>query len=184
RPLHLEAIAREARWIEIALQRPGGDNLAAFLGDVAERHKLAFDVGTGLLREFAPGDRERILAFRIFAFGDRPGAEILLGPERPTRMHQQQLDGIARLAIKQDAGAALGHRRYSRLLRAIVRVPSRGTSASACARKASAARAAGRSRQRASQSPMRGVAERSISMARLMTAATLRLSTGNHTHRR
>src|SRR5262249_33756431 len=66
---------------------------------------------------------------------------------------------------------------HGRLIRAIMRVASAGVAASASARNLSAARAAGRSWQRRSQSASRGVAARSMSMARLITAATLRSAT-------
>jgi len=98
-----------------------------------------------------------------------------------------KFDTGERLPVHEDAGTAFGHapsaartlRVHKRLCRAIARVTSTGTWASASARNARAARAAGRSRQRLSQSPTRGIADRSMSMARLMTAATLRSATVN-----
>src|SRR5215475_2121260 len=57
------------------------------------------------------------------------------------------------------------------------RITSAGVSLSALDLSASAFRAAGRSRQRVSQALRFGVAERSMSTARLMTAATLRSAT-------
>jgi len=79
-------------------------------------------------------------------------------------------------ALRFDA-LPLGMRGQSRLCQAIARVTSTGTWASAAARSAR-----GRARRRAleaapEQSPMRGVAERSMSIARLITAATLRSAT-------
>src|SRR5690242_9288070 len=54
---------------------------------------------------------------------------------------------------------------HKRLCRAIARSTLIEVSASACARKTRVARAAGRSRQRLSHPPMRGVADKSISIA-------------------
>ena len=82
-----------ARWIEIAFDREGGDLLPARLHsspssiDVAGRRRAP-----ELLFEFAAGDGERILALVIFALGDRPGAMVLLRPERTAGMHEQQLE--------------------------------------------------------------------------------------------
>src|SRR5262249_19404385 len=176
RPFQLEGVGSQGHGIEVAFERPGGDDLAAALHDLAERKELALPGRAGFLLDLALGHRERVLAGDIFAFRDRPGAEILLRPERPARMHQQQLEAGAAPAVEQDAGAALGH--YRRLLRAIARVTSTGTAASASAFSASAARAPRRSRHRRSQSAMRGVADRSMSTARASTAAAVRSAAG------
>src|SRR5262249_49089791 len=69
------------------------------------------------------------------------------------------------------------HGPHRRLILAMRWITSAGVSLSALALSASAFRAAGRSRQRVSQALRFGVAERSISTARLMTAATLRSAT-------
>src|SRR6202034_733013 len=66
---------------------------------------------------------------------------------------------------------------HSRLIRAMRRVTSAGVALSESVFNFSAARAAGRSRQHASQFLRCGHGERSMSMARLMTAATLRSAT-------
>ena len=63
------------------------------------------------------------------------------------------------------------------LILAMRRVTSAGVSWSALVLSASAARAAGRSRQRVSQALRFGTADKSMSMARLMMAATLRSAT-------
>src|SRR5665647_2821392 len=69
---------------------------------------------------------------------------------------------------------------YSRLILAMRRVTSAGVSRSALVLSASTARAAGRSRQRSSQALRFGTADRSMSTARLMTAATLRSVSYTH----
>ncbi len=54
--------------------------------------------------ERSPGAMTRL------GFGrDRPGAVVILGPERPAGMDGQHLGGGVGQAVKKDAGAALGH---------------------------------------------------------------------------
>src|SRR5262249_49775459 len=66
-------------------------------------------VGTGLLLELTPGDDEGILAFRIFSLRNRPGARVLLGPERTTGMHEQNLELAGAATVEQNSGTAFGH---------------------------------------------------------------------------
>ena len=70
---------------------------------------LALRTRAGLLLELSAGRSQRVLAWLVGALGDAPGTLILLGPERPARMHQQHLDAAAPAAVEQNAGAALGH---------------------------------------------------------------------------
>src|SRR5436309_12213190 len=63
RPFQLECIRPERRRIEIALEREGGDDLAARLRDLAERPELAAWARSGLFLEFTHRDFERILRF-------------------------------------------------------------------------------------------------------------------------
>src|SRR5262249_6336766 len=99
----------QRRGVEIAFESPGGDDLAPALNDLTQRKEIALRTGPGLLFEFALRRRERVLVFGIFPFRDRPGAQILLGPERAARMHEQDLDLAAASSKHQNAGAALGH---------------------------------------------------------------------------
>ena len=110
RPFQLECVGLERFDVEVAFHRPRRHDLAARLHELAERAKLAVRARAGFLLELAHRDGERLLALGIFAFRDRPGAQVLLGPERPARMHQQHFDAAAVTPIHQDAGAALGHR--------------------------------------------------------------------------
>src|SRR5262245_27096726 len=192
RPFQLEAVRCQRRGIELSFEAPGGDDLPARLNEIAQRKKIALRASTGLLRELALGRLERILPFGIFALRDGPRAPIFLGPERAAGMHEQQFDVPARSSIHENAGPALWHRPpppgrsacYSRLWRAIVRVTSTGTAASAVARNVRALIAAGRSRQRLSHRSRCGVADSSMSIARLITAATLRSATVKSSPRR
>ena len=45
---------------------------------------------------------------RIFPW-DRPGAEIFPRPERPARMHQQNVEALRASPVHQNAGASFGH---------------------------------------------------------------------------
>src|SRR5260370_5542637 len=109
RPFDHGGIGLDFGRVEIALDRPGEHALAAGLAHLAQRAELALGPDPGLLLELAHGDRERILAGRIFALGDRPGARILLGPERPAGMDQQHGPAVRIPAIQQDAVALLLH---------------------------------------------------------------------------
>src|SRR5258708_37565234 len=96
----------------------------------------------------------------------------LLGVAQPALPVQRQ--GLVHGLSEVERAGLLAHRR---LIRAMRRVTSGGVSLSALVFSSSAARAAGRSRQRVSQSFRCGTADKSMSMARLMTAATLRSAT-------
>ena len=66
----------------------GGDQLSAGLRQLTEIETLGrpvYRARAELLGEFADGDGERVFAVLVFALGDRPGAEVLLGPERTAR---------------------------------------------------------------------------------------------------
>src|SRR6185295_13790447 len=92
RPFDLEPVRIEKRRLEIALDREGGDELAAALAQFAERDIGSFRWRSAeFLFEFAPGDGERIFTLVIFALRDGPGTFILVLPERPTGMHEENL---------------------------------------------------------------------------------------------
>src|SRR5262245_31196614 len=114
RPFQLKRIRPEGRRIEVTLEREGGDDLAARLRDLAERPELAAWPHSGLFLEFTQRDFERILRFGIFPLRDRPGAEVLPGPERAARMHQQELEALRAPPIHQNAGAPLWHNNATR----------------------------------------------------------------------
>src|SRR5579862_5965689 len=96
----------------------------------------------------------------------------LLGVAQPALPVQRQ--GLVHGLPEVEGAGFLAHRR---LIRAMRRVTSGGVSLSALAFSASAVRAAGRSRQRVNHAFRFGVADKSMSIARLMTAATLRSAT-------
>src|SRR5579864_6148951 len=96
----------------------------------------------------------------------------LLGVAQPSLPVQRQ--SLVHGLTEVEGDKSLAH---SRLIRAMRRVTSGGVALSALLFSVSAWRAAGRSRQRVSQSFRFGRCDKSISTARLMTAATLRSAT-------
>src|SRR5580698_4633084 len=90
-----------------------------------------------------------------------------------------QRQGLVHGLTEVERARSLAHRvlAHRRLIRAMRRVTSGGVSLSALVFSSSAARAAGRPRQRDSQAFRCGTADKSMSMARLITAATLRSAT-------
>src|SRR5205814_4797079 len=71
RPLHLELVGDRGRRVQVTLDRPGVDELAALLDDRVERDGRG-SVGllggsqlADLLRELAPGDREQVFVGSI-----------------------------------------------------------------------------------------------------------------------
>src|SRR5439155_17193292 len=127
--------------LEVAFQRPGRDDVATGLDDLAEGEKLALRASAGLLLEFALCHRQRVFALQILAFRDGPGPVVFLGPERTARMHEQKLDIGAAPPEHQDAGAALGHGRFS------VLPESAAVTAGCCARSSASPRAEPRRRR-------------------------------------
>src|SRR5438094_1173505 len=70
RPFQFEAVGYERGGLEVAVQRPGRDDLATGLDDLAEGQKLALRASTGLLLEFALCHCQRVFALQILAFRD------------------------------------------------------------------------------------------------------------------
>src|SRR5580704_16743914 len=103
----------------------------------------------------------------------------LLGVAQPALPVQRH--SLVHGLTEVERAGLLAHRR---LIRAMRRVTSGGVSLSALVFSSSAARAAGRSRQRVSQAFRFGTCDKSISTARLMTAATLRSATVKSSPRR
>src|SRR5690242_18816245 len=109
RPFHLEMVRGEPRRLEIAFDGKRGDHFATWLHDLAKFEKLVRRRRTAeFLLELALSGAKRIFALLVFALGDRPGASILLHPERAAGMHKQELE-LSRVAIHQKSRAPLGH---------------------------------------------------------------------------
>src|SRR5262249_44179804 len=104
RPFQLESIRLERRGIEIAFDREGGDDLAPRLRELAKRVELTAWMHSSLFHKFADCAGQRLVALGIFPFRNRPRAEILPSPERPARVHQQNLEALRASPVHQNAG--------------------------------------------------------------------------------
>ena len=93
--------------IALAVERP--DLLAVLLAHGAEVDQRRGRLGAELLEELAPGAGLGLLGLVVLALWDRPGAGVLPGPQRPSGMHQQHLDGLAAPPVEQDPRAVPGH---------------------------------------------------------------------------
>src|SRR5262245_41239675 len=109
RPFHLESDRTQRGDVEIALDGEGVDPLARLLADAAQRNQLAGQGPAGLLGKLAAGRLLGRLVLVVLALGDRPGAEVALGPEGSARMNEQDFRAGRRPAEQQDAGASGGH---------------------------------------------------------------------------
>ena len=67
------------------------------------------DLDAQFLRELPEGTPARVLVVVVLTLGDRPGAVVLLGPERPTRVHQQDLDPVRSRPVQEKPGAPRDH---------------------------------------------------------------------------
>ena len=93
RPLHLERVGSQGRWIEVALDGEGSNFLSALLNELAEINDVAARRACAkLFFEFPAGDSERLSALLIFSLGNRPGTFVLPCPERTAGMHEQELE--------------------------------------------------------------------------------------------
>src|SRR5258708_7127479 len=112
RPFDLEGVAADALGVEIAFQREGLDLLAAALPDAAEVLQLAGGRAAQLLGELAARGHRGVLSRDALALGNRPGAEVLATPERPTGMHEENEEPPPVLAaVEKNAGALRRHAR-------------------------------------------------------------------------
>src|SRR5262249_11034195 len=86
RPFDREGVAADRGSRRIALEGPGLDRLAARLFDRCELDEGSARLDAGLLRELARSGGERFLASVVLALGNRPGAQVLVLPERTARL--------------------------------------------------------------------------------------------------
>src|SRR4029453_2400190 len=92
RPFHLERVALHGCDVDVTFDGPGLHHLAAALLDRSQRNEGAVDRLAHLFEEFALGGGEAVFIVTELALGNRPGAEILLRPERPAGMDQEHFD--------------------------------------------------------------------------------------------
>src|SRR5215207_503279 len=109
RPFHLEAVAADFRNVELAFGGEGDHALAARLRGLAERLERGFDRHAQLLLELPPGGGFGVLAFHILPLRNRPGARVLLRPERPAGMDKKHLQRAVLAFVEEHPGAFDGH---------------------------------------------------------------------------
>src|SRR3984957_17012556 len=109
RPLHLTVIADQFARVAIALESPGGYDLAACLLHHAEFVKTPLRGKARFLLKFAFRRFERKLVLCIFAFADGPGTQIFLRPKGAARMHQEHFHLAVASSIHQQTRAAFWH---------------------------------------------------------------------------
>jgi hypothetical protein len=71
----------------------------------SQRFKRTCQNGTCLFKELSPRRDGHVLALIHFAFWNRPGPLVLISPERPAGMNQQDFQSATRLPIHQDTSA-------------------------------------------------------------------------------
>jgi len=93
RPLRRKRVAVNRRWIAVTFESPHRHDFAAFPLDAAEGEKRSRRPQPDFLFEFTLGRGKLGFPVLYFAFGQKPGPFILLCPERPARMDQQDFQG-------------------------------------------------------------------------------------------
>src|SRR3954453_14363692 len=98
RPLHLELVRVGVGWVQVTLDGPGVDDLAALLDDRAEgnrRSPVRLRGGRrqpGLLGELAAGHREEVSIHAVrLTLRDGPVTLVAAGEERPAGMTEEEL---------------------------------------------------------------------------------------------
>src|SRR5215831_3323992 len=109
RPFEREGIAADGRSVAVALESPGRDHLAARLLYRCEGDEGPARFDPRLLAELARGGDERLLARVVLSFGNGPGAEVLVLPERAARMDEQHLKLAAAPTEHEQTSALLRH---------------------------------------------------------------------------
>jgi hypothetical protein len=115
RPNHGEGIAPDCRSVAIAFERPCVNDLPAGLPDPAQRNEFSARFYANFLFEFALRGCKRLFVELNLTFGNRPGSQILIHPQRSTRVNQEHFRRIhlrgtpARATEHQEPRALFGH---------------------------------------------------------------------------
>ena len=125
RPFHLEGIADESGRIEVGLDGPHMDDLAAGLSPRCQRHEVAGDCRAELLGHLADGGRQRASPGAISPLGIDQAPGVLPRPQRPAGMYQEHLDPGRRPAKQQQTRARRRHGQPCPLPRSAARVEER-----------------------------------------------------------
>lgn len=109
RPFGGEGVAGDLAGVDIPFDSPGVDDLVALLLQFTEGDEVAVDGVAGLFVEFAPRGGQRVFIGVVEALGDRPNAVVLLLPERPAGVGEEELQFVVAEAIEEEAGGVEGH---------------------------------------------------------------------------
>src|SRR6185437_12385413 len=106
----LERVAVQLRRVEVGLDGPRRDALAARLANLPELQQLSRTRRhAGLLLELAPRRRERVLPLVVFALHDRPRRVLAARPERAAHVTDQHLQATVSEAEREQPGARSGY---------------------------------------------------------------------------
>lgn len=109
-PLQFEGARDDRLRVEVALDGPGPDELAAGLSDLAERQGAAGGRGQPeFLAELAASRIERFLVRSVLTLRQRPRAMVSTCPERSTGVGEQDLHGVAATTQDEQSSAATRH---------------------------------------------------------------------------
>src|ERR1019366_2186740 len=104
RPYHGEAFAHQFCRVTIAFQGPYRQLLAAGLGEAPQRPKIPVGRKTRLFAKFPLCRGKKILLTIGNAFGDGPGALVLIRPIGSARMNQKDFGPSSGPAVEQNPG--------------------------------------------------------------------------------
>src|SRR5215470_13358259 len=109
RPFQLECIRLQLRDRKVSFERPCDDLFLARLHQHTQIPEVAARLHPQLLAKLASCRGKRLLAVLTFSLRDRPCPKVLLGPERTTRVNQEQEKLLSRSFVHQDSCASLFH---------------------------------------------------------------------------
>ena len=134
RPFDREGVARRMGDIEVALERPDADPLAAGLAALPEEGGLPLrSRQADLLFELPVGRVERILAGDVLTLGDGPGGIVFPRPERATRVGDQDFDRApGENPVQQQACTGRAHGSRPSFHRGLPRVAHTSTRSPGC----------------------------------------------------
>src|ERR1039457_4318478 len=109
RPFHRERIALDLAGIAVAGKRPRVDDLAALLGNRGQFDECPLWFEAEFLLKFPLCRLQPVFARVYFPLRDGPDAGILPLPQRPARMHEQELQFVVLDPIHDQSCAFLRH---------------------------------------------------------------------------
>jgi len=109
RPLRFKEIAVDRGGIQIAFDGERVNHFSALQAHRCQRGENANQRVACFLLKFTACCGEMIFVGLKLAFRKAPGALILIGPKRPTGMHEQHLHTERAASVEEHSGALFGH---------------------------------------------------------------------------